>query len=251
MQPTVGIVLIGDELLSGKIVDANGPYAVQQLRHAGARVCEITVVADNPPRISELIASFAKRFDIVVTSGGIGPTHDDVTMQSVADAFGEGLQERSELLAMVDRVFGHDPALAAVWRRMASVPESCQLVGGDAATWPMYQVHNVYVLPGVPEIFRRQFQILVDQVHGDPVCLRVYYLSKGEGEIANVLAEAVRLFPDTAFGSYPVLNEASFCTRVTIESTSASEVTAASTWFASQLPPEWVIRVQVDDHRLV
>lgn len=238
-QPvTAGLVLIGDELLSGKVRDSNGPYLVTQLRRRGVDLCEVHVVSDDVEAIVEAVNLVRNRRSYCFTSGGIGPTHDDVTMEGVAAAFGMRLEERADLLDAVDMVFGtSDSGLA--WRKMAVVPEGC-VMRPIGTGWPVYTVKNVFVLPGIPEIFRRQLDALLDDLAvSTPVTTNVAFFKVGEGELTRPLTELADAYAGVvSLGSYPVLGHVEYQVKVTLDSRDMDALAEATRRLVAAFPPE-------------
>jgi molybdenum cofactor synthesis domain-containing protein len=235
--PTAGLVLIGNELLSGKIRDANGPYLTAGLRRHGIDLMEVHVVADEIEAIAEAVNLVRTRRDHCFTSGGIGPTHDDVTMEGVGAAFAAPLEERPELVELVEAVFGTSESGQA-WRKMAIVPQGTRLdfIGGH---WPVYVVENVYVLPGIPEIFRRQLDFLIESLEAVPIETNVAYMRIGEGELTRPLTELAEAYAGRVdFGSYPVLGHPDYSTKVTLDSRDAAALSAATSELLAAFPEE-------------
>lgn len=249
-RPTAGLVLIGDELLSGKVVDTNGSFLITELRTIGIALGEIAVIGDDVATIAARVSSFSERFDHVFTSGGIGPTHDDRTMQAVARAFDAELLEHTALRREIERYFEADPEQQRVWTRMAMVPERCELLAFRGLRWPIYKMRNVYVLPGIPEIFRKQFELIRDRLQGTPVSIRTIYFAIGEGPLVQHLTRAVEQFARVSIGSYPVILARGFRTRVTLESTDVAELEAATRWLVEQFEDDDVEEI-VGDERVL
>lgn len=239
---TAGIVLIGDELLSGKVVDTNGAYLIRELRRMGIEVTELHMVPDQIERIVEILALVRVRNSVVFTTGGIGPTHDDRTMDAVAQVVGEPLVRRPELVEIIRKHFGDNPETP--WLKMADVPPTCELLYHDSTRWPGYKVDNIYVLPGIPEIFQRQFNhIRASLSGGPPFALRVLYLSVGEGELASILSEAAERYPRAAIGSYPVWDHPEYRVRVTVEAPEVELLETISAELEASLS-EHLVRVE-------
>src|SRR5438445_398149 len=156
MGRTAGIILIGNELLSGKVVDANAAYLCRELRALGVDVRRIVVIPDEVNQIAAEVAQFSGRFDVVFTSGGVGPTHDDVTIEGVARAFGVPVVRDARMVEVIQRFSGGN--LNAARLRMAEIPEGALPMMGDGLVFPAVVMKNVYVLPGVPELFRQKIQ---------------------------------------------------------------------------------------------
>lgn len=241
---TAGLIVIGDEILSGKVVDTNTPFLISELRDLGTRLCEIAVIADQRAGIAETVARFAARYDAVFTSGGVGPTHDDVTIAGVAQAFGVGVQRHPELAGLLTAYYrslargstgdAADSAasedLLARNLRMADVPEGTTLLTGADLKWPVLCVRNVYILPGIPEIFRRKFLAIRERFRDTPFFLRQIFIRCEEGEIAHHLDGIAASYPDVALGSYPRLEAATdgHRVRLTLEGKDEGRVGQAS-----------------------
>ncbi len=252
-RPTAGLILIGDELLSGKVVDTNGSFLITELRTIGIDLGEIAVIGDDVDIIAERIApspGSGVGSPPFSPGGGRGPPHDDRTMVAVARAFNTELLEHTALRREIERYFGDDPEQQRVWARMAMVPERCELLAFRGLRWPIYKMRNVYVLPGIPEIFRRQFELVRDRLEGTPVSIRTVYFAIGEGPLVRRLTEAVERFARVSIGSYPVILSRGFRTRVTLESTDVDELESATNWLVGQFEPEAVEEV-VGDERVL
>lgn len=244
-SPTVSLLLIGTELLTGKIADSNGAHAIKRLTEIGATTQEVRIVLDTTEVIAGAINELRRKSDYVITSGGIGPTHDDLTMAAVAEAFQVPCVHRATLQDHIDRVFGEDVERHRVWSRMANVPEGCELLHEKGMFWPVYRMDNVFVLPGVPQIFVRQFQFIEEHFRGCPKSLTVLYMRVGEGRIAEPLAAATQVFATVDFGSYPVIDSAEFRTRITVESADPAQSEEAVAWLAARFGED-VVRIERD-----
>jgi molybdenum cofactor synthesis domain-containing protein len=240
---TAAILLIGNELLSGKVEDENARFLIRELRALGVSLRRIEVVPDVPDEITDSVRALAPRFDLVFTSGGVGPTHDDVTLSAVAAAFSMDVIRHPELEALLRRGFGdrlHERDL-----RMADVPSGARLEYGRAgapgagtspvAVWPVIVVRNVWVLPGVPSIFRRKFENVRELFRTAPIHGRALYSTAGEGSIAGVLDEAVAAFPGIDIGSYPHLDAPDYRVKVTLDGRDAARLDEAVAWLAARL----------------
>lgn len=201
---TAALVVIGDEILSGKVTDTNTPFLIGELRDLGVRLCEIAVVADETAAIAEAVRRVSGRFNYVFTSGGVGPTHDDVTMAGIAAAFDLAVIRHPRLEEML-RGYYAGKGLAVVERnlRMADVPDGAELVESEHLAWPVLRSRNVYILPGIPEIFRKKFLAIREIFREKPFHLRLVYSRSEEGVIAQHLDAIAAKYPDVALGSYP------------------------------------------------
>src|SRR5918999_883683 len=166
MPKSAGIILIGNEILSGKIADANAAYLCRELRALGVDVRRISVIPDDVELIAREIAAFSADFDVVFTSGGVGPTHDDVTIEGAARAMGVAVVRDPTLVAMLRHYYGG--ALTEAHLKMAEIPEGAELLGDESVRFPTILMRNVYVLPGVPEIFRRKFDAIRERFRDAP-----------------------------------------------------------------------------------
>jgi len=220
MSKTAGIIVIGNEILSGKTRDENSPYLVRQLRDLGVDVRKISVIADELTLISLEVREFSDTYDYVFTTGGVGPTHDDLTMDGIAAAFGRRVYRNADLEASLRHFYSED--LIDGNLRMADVPEGARLVGGQGMWFPVVAVENVYIFPGVPEILRRKFERIKETFRDAPFHLREIFLQADEGQIANVLHQLLAEFPDLLLGSYPYLDNPVYSIKLTLESKDAS-----------------------------
>jgi molybdenum cofactor synthesis domain-containing protein len=246
MEATAALVVVGNEVLSAKVQDENGPWAARRLRELGVRLLAIHVVADRTEEIVAALAAERSRAGWVFTSGGVGPTHDDITMAAVAAALGRPLVRLAALEAVIRAIHrrhhaGAEPPEVAL--RMADVPEGTRLLGDPE--YPTPAVENVVMLPGPPRFFRYQFEQVAPLLQGPPFRLAVVYLSVGEERFAAQLAAVAAAHPTAELGSYPRFDEgADFRVRVTVESRDQAQVTAALADLLAALPREWVIRVE-------
>jgi FAD synthetase len=224
-MPTAGIVIIGDEILSGKFVEENAAFLIGELRALGVDLRRITVVPDVLDDIASTVRDASSRYDHVFTSGGVGPTHDDITIGAIAHAFGVGVERHPDLEGKV-RGYWKDQ-LADANLRLADIPAGSELVYGKDQIWPVVCFKNVYILPGVPTLFRRKFVDIRDRFRAEPVTAARLYLDIEEGELAPHLDAIVAAHPSVRIGSYPRFSEKDFRVLVTLEAAAHAEVTAA------------------------
>jgi molybdenum cofactor synthesis domain-containing protein len=224
-MPTAGIVIIGDEILSGKFVEENAAFLIGELRTLGVDLRRITVIPDDRDDIAVTVTAASGRFDHVFTSGGVGPTHDDITIAAIAHGFGVGVERHPDLEAKV-RGYWKD-RLADANLRLADVPAGSELVYGKDQVWPVVCFRNVYILPGVPALFRRKFVDIRDRFRSAPVWAARLYIDGEEGELAPQLDAVVAAHPQVKLGSYPRFSEKDFRVLLTLEAAQAADVTAA------------------------
>jgi molybdopterin-biosynthesis enzyme MoeA-like protein len=223
---TAAFLAIGNELLTGKVVEANLAPLAQTLRALGIELRSAEVLLDDVPTLSTAIKRLSNAHGMLVTSGGVGPTHDDVTIEAVAKAFGRSVVRDPGLVDLVRRTFGDKTSEAHL--RFADIPEGAELRQAPDASWPTPVVENVWILPGVPEVFRMKLATLRSWVKGPrPFVTRALVLSKDEVELKDALDTVVVAHPTVTVGSYPALFNPRYRTRVTFDGTSGSEVDAA------------------------
>lgn len=230
---TAGIVIIGDEILSGKFVEENAQFLIGELRALGVDLRRITVIPDDLAEIAATVTDASARFDHVFTSGGVGPTHDDVTIAAIARGFGTTVTRHPDLEAKV-RGYWKD-RLADANLRLADVPTGSELVYGKDQIWPVVCYRNVYILPGVPTLFRRKFVDIRDRFRAEPVTAARLYVDLDEGELAPHLDAVVAVHATVKIGSYPRFSEQDFRVLVTLEGPSAADVAAAFDQLAERL----------------
>jgi len=241
MPKTAGIILIGNEILSGKTRDENAVYLCRELRALGVDVRRITVIPDEVGLIADEVATFTKAFDLVFTSGGVGPTHDDVTMEGVARAMAVPVVRHPELVALLERYYRGTVTEAAL--RMAEIPEGAELVTGGTLRFPTILMRNVYVLPGVPEIFRQKFDALRERFRDQPIHLKNVFVRIGEGTLADYLNRLLESFPLLQLGSYPEFSNPEYQVKVTLESRDRGYLEQALGDFLARLPADAVVKV--------
>jgi len=241
MPKTAGIVLVGNEILSGKIADVNAAYLCQELRALGVDVRRIAVVPDEVELIAREVAAQSRDHDVVFTSGGVGPTHDDVTIEGVARAMSARVVRHPALVAVLEGHYG--ARLNEAHLKMAEMPEGAELIGGEPLRFPTILMRNVYILPGVPEIFRRKFDALRDRFRDEPFHLRNVFVRIGEGTLAGHLNDLLGDFPALLLGSYPEFANAEYKVKVTLESRDPGYLEGALQEFLRRLPEGALVRV--------
>jgi molybdenum cofactor synthesis domain-containing protein len=203
-----GIILIGDELLSGRTQDTNLVTLAKFLAPLGISVGEARIIADDAEIIAQTVKAFSERFDYVFTTGGIGPTHDDITADCIAEAFGLGISEREDALEALRERYAEDE-LNAARRRMARIPDGASLIMNPVSQAPGFQTHNVFTLAGVPQIMKGMLDDIVYRLEGGlnmhSVSVTASYI--GEGDAAAPLAELEKAYPGVSLGSYPFFND--------------------------------------------
>ena len=220
-QPSAAMLVIGDELLSGRTHDANMHYLAKELTEIGISLTEARFIRDDPAAIVSNIIELSKRFDYLFTSGGIGPTHDDITTDCVAEAFAKKASIRSDALKILQEYYdGKDIELNEARRRMARIPETAELIDNPISAAPGYVIENVYVMAGVPKIFQSMLKTVIPKLEKGPPTLSLSVkIYKGEGDIALDLEEMVKTFDQLNFGSYPFSEKGVHGTNIVIRGT--------------------------------
>lgn len=199
--PDAAVLLIGNELLSGRVRDQNLAILASALWEQGVPVRRAWVVGDEVPAIAEAVRTLSAGHTYLFTSGGVGPTHDDVTMAGIALAFGLQLAEDPRLAAKIRRRLG--AAAGPYHLKMAGLPEGAALEGDGEGVWPVVRVRNVFVFPGIPEALRRKFQLIRHLFRAAPLIRLCLALAAEETAIAGFLEQTAARFPGLSFGSYP------------------------------------------------
>ncbi len=238
MAKTAGIVIIGNEILSGKVQDVNAVYLLRELRLLGIDVKKVSVIPDEIDVIAMEVVTFSRQFDIVFTSGGVGPTHDDVTIEGIAKAFGRRVIRHPELEHLLRSRYGNDLNEARL--KLTEVPEGAVLVREDGLWLPAVTVENVYIFPGIPDLLRQKFDSLKERFREQPYFLRRVYVKESEGNIAAYLYDLLREFPDLMLGSYPDIHNSSYKVMLTLESKDERYVQIALERLLTLLPQDSV-----------
>ena len=236
-------VIIGNEVLSAKVEDANGPLLLRRFREHGVAVRSLVVVPDEVDAIVEAVDRARAIARWVVTSGGIGPTHDDVTVRAVALAMGRSVVRLPEFVALLAR--GHPEPLSPEALRLAEAPAGTVLLAPPGAPYPVLSCDGVFLLPGIPALFRLQLETVLATLPRGQVHLRSLYVSRSEAEIASALDRVALGTPEVDIGSYPaVAAGADHRVRITVEGDEATRVDAVVARLREELPPDAVLRVE-------
>ena len=236
MARTAGIMVIGNEILSGKVVDTNSPYMCQELRSLGVDVRRIIVIPDDIEVIASDVVTFSRTFDYVFTTGGVGPTHDDVTIEAIAYGLQRRLVIHPELDALLQQHWAERPSAAR--QKMASVPEGAQLLMEPSLPIPVLQVDNVYIFPGIPQLFRRKFESIKELFRELPYHVRMVYVNARESDFVHLLDTVVREFPELMLGSYPEVANPHYRVKLTLESKDLAYLEHACARLLALLPAD-------------
>ncbi len=225
-QITAAVLVIGDELLSGRTKDSNVGHIAETITSIGIDLREVRFVPDVEEEIVAALNALRARYTYVFTTGGIGPTHDDITADAVAKAFGVGIDFDPRAVALLKERFTGD--LNEARMRMARIPNGAELVVNPVSKAPGFWIGNVITMAGVPSIMRAMLDHVVPQLKtGAKVLSETIDAGLKEGDIATDLREIANNHPDTTIGSYPYMNEKGFATRVVVRSRDAAKLAAA------------------------
>jgi molybdenum cofactor synthesis domain-containing protein len=232
---TAAVLVVGNELLSGKVEEQNVAVLARALRSAGVALTRVVIVADVVEVIAAEIKALRTTHDWLFTSGGVGPTHDDVTIEAAAMAFGVRVVEAPELGAMIRAHYkerctdGH--------LRMALIPEGAALEVTPEVRWPTIRMDNTWLMPGIPEVFRMKIPAVLARLGHDAAFVSLAVHTKmDEGVLKPLLDRVVASFPDVDVGSYPKWNDPTYKTKLTFDGRDEARVKAARDAFVATLP---------------
>ena len=244
---SAAVIIIGNEVLSGKVNDENTPFLTAELRTLGVRLSRVVVLEDDVTEIAEEIRRCSQRYDWVFTTGGLGPTHDDRTMEAVAAAFDCDLIQSPELLKALDNI--RKGKQRSALERLTWIPEQAQLFWSEAKGqgWPTVFVKNVYIFPGVPQFLRSKFARLRKQLRAAPFITGWMYCAPRESELVESINAVDHAFEDVELGSYPQFGDSDHRVRITFDSSNRARIIAAMDQFRRLITPEAVVRERIDD----
>jgi len=227
-NPTACVIIIGNEILSGRTQDVNLAHLGTELNEAGVTLAEARVIPDVPATIIETVNTCRANFDYVFTTGGIGPTHDDITSECIAEAFGVEY-ELNETAHAILQAHYKPGELNEARLRMARMPAGAELVENPISQAPGYRIGNVYVMAGVPVIMRAMFDSIRHHLAGgSPVLSRTVGGTIGEGKLADKLGEIQKRHPEVDVGSYPFFRGGTYGTSLVMRSRDEEELDAAA-----------------------
>jgi molybdenum cofactor synthesis domain-containing protein len=234
---TAAVLVIGDEILSGKVEEANVASLARMLRGLGVLLRRVVIVMDDVETIAREVELLSRAHDWLFTSGGVGPTHDDVTVEAVAQAFGVRVVSSAEMEAMLRAHYRERVTEGHL--RMALVPEGASLEVTREISWPTIRLHNTWLLPGIPEVFRMKLPVVAAHIAASaapPFVSRAVYVKMDEGELKPLLDSVVVTFPDVSVGSYPKWFDPAYKTKLTFDGRDGARVLAARDAFVALLP---------------
>jgi len=242
---TAAILVIGNEIIAGSVKDENGHFLITQLRELGLDTIEFSMIRDDIDHIAATVRRLSDTHKYLFVTGGIGPTHDDVTLPAVAKAFGCGLQTRPEILELLHQYLPNEE-LNEYHLKMASIPQGSQLIRASegADKWPLIVKNNVYVLPGVPEYCRRKFELVRSELKRAPFCVAKLFLDAPEPLLAKLLERTDAEHPQVDIGSYPIMGNDKYQVVATLESKDQYALSACLKHLQLTLPRNILVHVE-------
>ncbi|OYW59059.1 MAG: competence/damage-inducible protein A [Rhodobacterales bacterium 32-66-7] len=228
-NPTAAILVIGDEILSGRTRDSNLHYLAGELTRVGITLCEARIVADVHEKIVAAVRALSASHTHLFTSGGIGPTHDDITADAVAEAMSARVSHRPDAMALLQAHYDRAGLpFNEARQRMARIPDGATLIDNPVSTAPGFTLGNVHVMAGVPNIFQAMVASLLPRlVGGPPLLSQSLRVDRGEGEIAGPFGALAAEFPDLSMGSYPFLQNGAHGANLVIRGTDPARIDEA------------------------
>ena len=228
-NPKAAMLVIGDEILSGRTRDANMHYLAGELTKHGIDLCEVRIVSDEAGAITSAAQVLSSAYDHLFTSGGIGPTHDDITAEAIGAAFSVPVSVRDDARALLQAHYDRQGIeLNEARLRMARIPEGATLIENPISAAPGFTLGNVHVMAGVPLVFQTMVASVLPTITGGaPLLSQTLRIERGEGDIAGPLADLAGRFPDLSFGSYPYLRNGVYGANVVVRGADGAAVDAA------------------------
>jgi molybdenum cofactor synthesis domain-containing protein len=228
-NPTAAILVIGDEILSGRTRDSNLHFLAGELTRIGITLGEARIVADVHPEIVSAVRALSAKYTHVFTSGGIGPTHDDITADAVAEAMGARVSHRADAMALLQAHYDRSGLpFNEARQRMARIPDGATLIDNPVSTAPGFSIGNVHVMAGVPKIFEAMVASILPKLSGGPPLLsQTLRVDRGEGEIAADFGALAAEFPELSMGSYPFIQNGAHGTNLVVRGTDPTRLDQA------------------------
>jgi molybdenum cofactor synthesis domain-containing protein len=230
-NPTAAMIVIGDEILSGRTRDSNMHHLAGQLTSVGIDLKEVRMIGDEHGRIIAAVQAMSKAYDNVFTSGGIGPTHDDITADCIAAAFDKHIDVRDDARAILAAHYARSGTeLNEARLRMARIPDDATLIDNPVSAAPGFTLENVHVMAGVPSVFEAMVAtVLPTLTGGAPLLSATMRIDRGEGDIAGPLGQIAKDHPTLSIGSYPFQKDGKYGAHIVIRGSNQADIDAAMT----------------------
>lgn len=237
---TAGIVIIGDEIVKGQVQDCNSFYMCQRLHLRGVQVKTVVTIPDDHSLIGKYVVELSNKYTYVVTSGGIGPTHDDITFEAIASAYQDETRVNEGLEALYKDYF--KDKYTDAHRKLSAIPSTASLFYNSGKI-PLVLMKNIFILPGIPDLLKRVFASVEDHIGKGSQALvnRAIYLAVDEMSIASKLTQIDQQFPDVTIGSYPEWNSSYYKVKIMLESSDEDKINLCAEELQKQLPPMAVV----------
>ncbi len=237
-NPTAAMLVIGDEILSGRTRDANMHHLAQELTKVGINLREVRIVSDDHDGIVAALNDLRAAHDTVITSGGIGPTHDDITADCVAAAFGVHIDVRDDAAALLQAHYdSRGMEFNDARKRMARIPDGATLIENPVSIAPGFTIGNVHVMAGVPSVFQAMVASVIPTLTGGaPILSQTLRVDRGEGDIAGPLGQIASDFPDLSIGSYPFQQNGAYGSKIVVRGSDGARVDHAMARLAELFP---------------
>lgn len=236
-NPTAAMLVIGDEILSGRTRDANMYFLAGELTKHGIDLQQVRIVSDDSDAIIDAVRSLSDDHDVVFTSGGIGPTHDDITADCIAAAFDVSIDVRDDARAILEAHYDKSGLeLNAARLRMARIPDGATLIDNPVSMAPGFTIGNVHVMAGVPQVFQAMVASVLPTLSGGaPLLSQSLQVFRGEGDIAEILTQLAASYADLSIGCYPFHKDGVFGANIVVRGQDGARVDAAVTQLAAEL----------------
>ncbi|WP_415184220.1 competence/damage-inducible protein A [Phaeovulum sp.] len=237
-NPTAAALIIGDEILTGRTREGNGHFLAGVLAQTGIDLKEIRVIGDDHATIVAAVRELAAGHDHLFTSGGIGPTHDDITADAVADAFGATISIRDDAYAILAAHYATTGMeFNAARQRMARIPAGARLIDNPVSAAPGFSLGNTYVMAGVPNIFQAMVaSVLPTLTGGKPLISLSLRVMQAESSVAQAFGALAARMPDISMGSYPFVKDGAYGTNLVVRGTDAARVEAGHAQLRALFP---------------
>jgi molybdenum cofactor synthesis domain-containing protein len=225
-NPSAAMLVIGDEILSGRTRDANMHHLAQELTKVGIDLREVRIVSDDREAIVSALTDLREGYCTVITSGGIGPTHDDITADCVAEALGVHIDVRDDAHDLLQAHYtSSGKEFNDARKRMARIPDGATLIENPVSVAPGFSIGNVHVMAGVPTVFQAMVASVIPTLTGGaPILSQTLRVDRGEGDIAGPLAQIAQEFPNLSFGSYPFQQNGAYGSNVVVRGTDGGQL---------------------------